>query len=136
MSRLIQSILAAGFIAGVAISTQAEAETRVTGYQTTTVGTTRITALYKGFITDSASHEPVAFAYKRLISGHAGQAVSKAADIAAFVVDTGDKVTVVCVGDAEPSPALRGYLMSSLVAAGYHPDDIDEITIAATASSL
>ncbi|MDC7676719.1 hypothetical protein [Asticcacaulis machinosus] len=136
MSRMFKSIIVAGLIAGAALPAQAEEPTRVTGYQTVMIGQARVTALYKGFVTGSAHQAEVAHAYRRLISDQKTAPVPALPEIAAFVVDAGGKITLICVDGVEPTPAVRGYLMSSLVAAGYSPEDIDEIRAADADLSL
>jgi hypothetical protein len=137
----IRTIIAASLLSAL-LSVPALAETmvepivarpNVSGFDTVMVGGTRVTALYKGYVS-GVHRDQVAYAYSRLISANITSPSPSlsplAPQIAAFVVDDGTKVTLVCVDGVEPTPAVRGYLMSSLVAAGYAPEDIDEIRVA------
>ncbi|GGZ24932.1 hypothetical protein [Asticcacaulis endophyticus] len=135
----IRTIIAASLLSALlTVPSLAEpivARPSVSGFDTVMVGGTRVTALYKGYVS-GVHRDQVAHAYARLISANMTSPSPLAPQIAAFVVDDGDKVTLVCVNGVEPTPAVRGYLMSSLVAAGYSPEDIDEIRAADADLSL
>ncbi|WKL58451.1 hypothetical protein Q1W73_05550 [Asticcacaulis sp. ZE23SCel15] len=132
MSTSIRTIIAASLLSALlTVPSLAEpiARPNVSGFDTVMVGGTRVTALYKGYVS-GVHRDQVAHAYARLISANMTSPSPLAPQIAAFVVDDGDKVTLVCLEGREPAPAERGYVMSHLVAAGYAPEDIDEIRVA------
>ncbi|OYW82765.1 MAG: hypothetical protein B7Z26_02380 [Asticcacaulis sp. 32-58-5] len=132
MFKPIRLILASGLLTAPLTApalAESVARAEVSGFDTVVIGGTRVTALYKGYVS-GIHHDQVAYAYTRLISADMTPPSPLTPQIAAFVVDDGTKVTLVCLEGREPAPAERGYVMSHLVAAGYTLEDIDEIRVA------
>ncbi len=136
MKRLFSALATAAFLACSAVSTTALAEapmvkTQAPGYYRLMVGDFEVTALSDGtvklpmlkLLTDT-SPEKVAAALK---AGYLKEMVETSVN--AYLVNTGSKLVLIDTGAAGLFGPTLGNMLGNLKAAGYKPEQVDEIYI-------
>ena len=128
------AVLAMACAAGVRAAVQAEApmvKTQAPGYFRLMLGDFEVTALYDGVIelhTKQLLTNTKAVPVDRLLArAHQGEAVPTSVN--GFLINTGSKLVLVDTGAAGLFGPTLGRLAANLKAAGYQPEQVDEVLI-------
>lgn len=139
LDRLTQLARAAALVAAVAFPTlgvapvQAAAplvRTQAPGFYRTSVGDFEVTALYDGSFdlpVDKLLQQPAAKTNAALAKHF--ESTPLETSVNAFLINTGSKLILIDTGTGGYSGPTSGTLLANLKAAGYRPDQVDDIFI-------
>lgn len=130
LKRLLPIALALGFSATTALAAGPQLKGQAPGWYRLQLGDFEVTALNDGTLdlpVDQLLQQPAAKTLKAL--QHAYLGVPLETSVNAFLVNTGAKVVLVDAGAAGLFGPTLGRLLASLKAAGYAPEQVDEIVI-------
>ena len=130
LKRLLPIALALGLSATTALAAGPQLKGQAPGWYRLQLGDFEVTALNDGTLdlpVDQLLQQPAAKTLKAL--QHAYLGVPLETSVNAFLVNTGAKVVLVDAGAAGLFGPTLGRLLASLKAAGYAPEQVDEIVI-------
>ena len=131
LNNLLAAILLAGAATGTALAEAPMAKTQATGYQRLMLGDFEVTALSDGTV-----KLPMGKLLKHSQPGKVKQALERSflgetveTSVNAYLVNTGSKLVLIDTGAAGLFGPTLGNLLANMRAAGYQPEQVDEVYI-------